>query len=188
MHWQQSSPLALELRSRLPQHLSALLPPSFCSALPPTSPLSGKPCLFTLLPNMLFVLGLYCTKHDLLRQLCNSFLRCLPESFWPCVCAPWSSHAFRPEVSCSGCKTALCLLLVFHGAFFCCNRMRPSLPKSQIKLHALVAVHLVALMCRGFTRKEPFANGFWSTKAENWNGRVAMVGFALLIVVEALTG
>ena len=43
-------------------------------------------------------------------------------------------------------------------------------------------------MCRGFTRKEPFANGFWSTKAENWNGRVAMVGFALLIVVEALTG
>jgi len=41
---------------------------------------------------------------------------------------------------------------------------------------------------RGFTRKEPFANGFWSTKAENWNGRVAMVGFALLIVVEALTG
>ena len=25
--------------------------------------------------------------------------------------------------------------------------------------------------CRGFTRKEPFANSFWSPKAENWNGR-----------------
>jgi len=41
---------------------------------------------------------------------------------------------------------------------------------------------------RGYTRKEPFANAFWSTKAENWNGRLAMVGFALLITIEALTG
>ncbi|CAL5227649.1 g10655 [Coccomyxa viridis] len=41
---------------------------------------------------------------------------------------------------------------------------------------------------RGFTRKEPFANAFWSPKAENWNGRVAMVGFAALITIEALAG
>ena len=24
---------------------------------------------------------------------------------------------------------------------------------------------------RGFTRKEPFSNSFWSPTAENWNGR-----------------
>jgi len=41
---------------------------------------------------------------------------------------------------------------------------------------------------RGYTRKEPFANSFWSPKAENWNGRLAMVGFAALITIEALTG
>ena len=147
MHWQQSSPLALELRSRLPQHPSALLPPSFCSALPPTSPLSGKPCLFTLLPNNVSVLVLYCTKHDLLHQFAILSCAAFRNSFWPCVCT-LSWHAFRPEVSCSGCKTALCLLLVFHGNFFCCNRMHPSLRKSQIKLHALEAVHLAAL-CAG---------------------------------------
>ena len=39
-----------------------------------------------------------------------------------------------------------------------------------------------------YYRKEPFANGFWSTKAENWNGRVAMMGFTALIVTEALSG
>ena len=44
------------------------------------------------------------------------------------------------------------------------------------------------MRCRGYTRKEPFATSFWSPKAENWNGRLAMVGFALLITVEALTG
>ena len=147
MHWQQSSPLALELRSRLPQHPSALLPPSFCSALPPTSPLSGKPCLFTLLPNIVSVLVLYCTKHDLLVSFAILTCAAFQNPFGP-VYTPWSSHALRPEVSCSGCKTALCLLLVFHGAFFGCNCMRPSLPKSQIKLHALEAVHLAAL-CAG---------------------------------------
>ncbi len=41
---------------------------------------------------------------------------------------------------------------------------------------------------RGFTRKEPFANSFWSPKAENWNGRLAMIGFAAILVTEALTG
>ena len=33
----------------------------------------------------------------------------------------------------------------------------------------------ILLAFRGFTRKESFANSFWSTKAENWNGRIAMV-------------
>ena len=37
-------------------------------------------------------------------------------------------------------------------------------------------------------RKEPFANGVWQTKAENWNGRVAMMGFTALIITEALSG
>jgi len=41
---------------------------------------------------------------------------------------------------------------------------------------------------RGFTRKEPFANSFWSPKAENWNGRLAMIGFAAILVTEALSG
>lgn len=41
-----------------------------------------------------------------------------------------------------------------------------------------------AVLCR----KEPFANGFWSTKAENWNGRAAMMGFTFLIITEALSG
>jgi hypothetical protein len=47
-------------------------------------------------------------------------------------------------------------------------------------------------MCRGFTRKEPFANHFlglhWTPKAENWNGRLAMMGFAGMVLTEALAG
>ena len=39
-----------------------------------------------------------------------------------------------------------------------------------------------------FCRKEPFATGPWQTKAENWNGRVAMMGFTALIITEALSG
>ena len=48
---------------------------------------------------------------------------------------------------------------------------------------------LVALMlCRGYTRKEPFANGIWTPKAENWNGRTAMLGFTGIVLTEALAG
>ena len=44
------------------------------------------------------------------------------------------------------------------------------------------------LLCRGYTRKEPFSNGIWTPKAENWNGRVAMMGFTGIIITEALAG
>lgn len=44
------------------------------------------------------------------------------------------------------------------------------------------------MVCRGYTRKEPFANGIWTPKAENWNGRVAMLGFTGIVLTEALAG
>jgi hypothetical protein len=53
---------------------------------------------------------------------------------------------------------------------------------------AIIAIASYIPIFKGFTRKEPFANGFWSTKAENWNGRAAMLGFAALIATEALSG
>ncbi|KAK9808432.1 hypothetical protein WJX73_004832 [Symbiochloris irregularis] len=43
-------------------------------------------------------------------------------------------------------------------------------------------------IARGFTRKEPFANGIFTPKAENWNGRAAMVGFTGILITEALSG
>jgi hypothetical protein len=47
------------------------------------------------------------------------------------------------------------------------------------------------LLHRGYTRKEPFANNFlglpWTPKAENWNGRLAMLGFTGMLIVEAYT-
>jgi hypothetical protein len=41
---------------------------------------------------------------------------------------------------------------------------------------------------RGFTRKEPFARGIWTPQAENWNGRVAQIGFAGILLTEAIVG
>lgn len=45
---------------------------------------------------------------------------------------------------------------------------------------------------RGWTRKEEFANHFgglnWTPKAENWNGRVAMMGFFGMVVTEWISG
>jgi hypothetical protein len=50
--------------------------------------------------------------------------------------------------------------------------------------------HLHVLVCRGYTRKEPFVNTFgglpWIPLAENWNGRVAMLGFAGMLFSEAV--
>jgi hypothetical protein len=44
--------------------------------------------------------------------------------------------------------------------------------------------------CRGYTRKEGFANLFgglpWIPLAENWNGRVAMLGFAGMLLQETV--
>jgi hypothetical protein len=57
----------------------------------------------------------------------------------------------------------------------CCPAAAPSLPA-----------------CRGYTRKEPYANhllGFnWTPRAENWNGRLAMLGFAGMVLTEWITG
>jgi hypothetical protein len=50
----------------------------------------------------------------------------------------------------------------------------------------------VTTACRGYTRKEPYANhllGFnWTPRAENWNGRIAMLGFAGMVLTEWITG
>lgn len=44
---------------------------------------------------------------------------------------------------------------------------------------------------RGYTRKEPFENKFlglnWTPQAENWNGRLAMLGFTGMLLVEFYT-
>lgn len=53
---------------------------------------------------------------------------------------------------------------------------------------AIIAIGSYIPILKGYTRKEPFASPFWNVKAENWNGRVAMMGFTALIVTEALTG
>ncbi|KAF6255871.1 chlorophyll a/b-binding protein domain-containing protein [Scenedesmus sp. NREL 46B-D3] len=45
---------------------------------------------------------------------------------------------------------------------------------------------------RGFTRKEPYANNNfglnWTPKAENWNGRIAMMGFTGMLFTEWISG
>ncbi|DBA68307.1 TPA: hypothetical protein ACH3X2_013625 [Trebouxia sp. C0005] len=53
---------------------------------------------------------------------------------------------------------------------------------------AIIAIASYIPILKGFTRKEPFENGPFTTKAENWNGRAAMMGFTFLIITEALSG
>jgi hypothetical protein len=52
----------------------------------------------------------------------------------------------------------------------------------------LIAVASAVPVFRGYTRKEKFANSFWSPKAENWNGRLAMIGFASILLTEQFSG
>lgn len=53
---------------------------------------------------------------------------------------------------------------------------------------AIIAIASYIPILKGFTRKEPFENGPFTTQAENWNGRAAMMGFTFLIITEALSG
>lgn len=59
-------------------------------------------------------------------------------------------------------------------------------PFIVIASFVIISIATYAPIAKGYTRKEPFANSFWSPKAENWNGRLAMIGFAGMVVTEAL--
>eukprot|EP00878_Enallax_costatus_P000572 GHUV01000670.1.p1 GENE.GHUV01000670.1~~GHUV01000670.1.p1 ORF type:complete len:233 (+),score=76.41 GHUV01000670.1:150-848(+) len=70
----------------------------------------------------------------------------------------------------------------------------------QVKDHSItvfasfviIALASYAPLARGYTRKEPYANhnfGFnWTPKAENWNGRIAMLGFTGMLLTEWIAG
>jgi hypothetical protein len=59
-------------------------------------------------------------------------------------------------------------------------------PNTIVLSILIIAVASAVPVLRGYTRKEPFANSFWSPKAENINGRLAMLGFASIIATEAI--
>jgi hypothetical protein len=52
----------------------------------------------------------------------------------------------------------------------------------------LISIATYIPLIKGYTRKEAFATSFWSPKAENWNGRLAMLGFTAMILTEAISG
>jgi len=67
----------------------------------------------------------------------------------------------------------------------------PSYGASILAFGMIVAlVTLGTLAPRLIEDKKPDseANGIWTPKAERWNGRAAMVGFAALLIVEAVKG
>ena len=51
-----------------------------------------------------------------------------------------------------------------------------------------VCASCVPVLRRGYTRKEAFSTGIFTPKAENWNGRLAMMGFSGILLTEALGG
>jgi hypothetical protein len=65
-------------------------------------------------------------------------------------------------------------------------------PITVFAVFVIIALASYAPMARGYTRKEPYANknlGFsWSPQAENWNGRLAMLGFTGMLFTEWITG
>jgi hypothetical protein len=60
-------------------------------------------------------------------------------------------------------------------------------PFIVIASFVIIAIASYAPIAKGYTRKEPFATGIWTPKAENWNGRVAMMGFLGMVLTEAIT-
>jgi len=61
-------------------------------------------------------------------------------------------------------------------------------PASILAVFVLISLASYIPIFRGYTRKEDFSNGPFTPKAENWNGRLAMIGFAGILVTEALSG
>eukprot|EP00878_Enallax_costatus_P000414 GHUV01000504.1.p1 GENE.GHUV01000504.1~~GHUV01000504.1.p1 ORF type:complete len:222 (+),score=48.99 GHUV01000504.1:240-905(+) len=65
-------------------------------------------------------------------------------------------------------------------------------PITVSAVFVILALASYVPIVRDFTRKEAFANNFlglsWSPKAENWNGRVAMMGFTGMVLTEFISG
>uniref|UniRef100_A0A383W8P1 Chlorophyll a-b binding protein, chloroplastic n=1 Tax=Tetradesmus obliquus TaxID=3088 RepID=A0A383W8P1_TETOB len=65
-------------------------------------------------------------------------------------------------------------------------------PISVFAVFVVIALASYIPLARGYTRKEPYANhnlGFnWTPKAENWNGRIAMMGFTGMLLTEWIAG
>jgi len=61
-------------------------------------------------------------------------------------------------------------------------------PLPTLVTFVLISLASYVPIMRGYTRKEEFATGIWTPKAENWNGRLAMLGFTAIIFTEALAG
>ncbi|WIA21273.1 hypothetical protein OEZ85_000507 [Tetradesmus obliquus] len=61
-------------------------------------------------------------------------------------------------------------------------------PERVIGISLLILIATCVPVFKGYTRKEPFANSIWSPMAENWNGRLAMLGFAGMVATEMITG
>jgi hypothetical protein len=56
----------------------------------------------------------------------------------------------------------------------------------------IISIATYAPLVKGYTRKEPFANNLlglnWTPQAENWNGRLAMMGFLGMVITEFVAG